>query len=173
MSSDPPDPRRQRPGSKGEKKNAGLKRHATEDEEEDPSRPGSTLHYRNVRQNRPPPFYSPSLPHSHSQPQPQLQLQPPASTDTDIHHFQRYNHTYLTAPSVELPQYTGLHVNGPPQLARENWQQFDLSSVIGTTNQPPANNMVFCDTAEVAPDCAAFVGPWVGMPQAQGPIIMD
>lgn len=176
-----PDPRRQQPESKGGKKCAGVKRHATEDEEE-PSCPRLTLHLRNVRQKRSPPYQSQSQPHPHHQPPPPPQ---PLSIDTDIHHLPHYDHSYLPTPSVGLPQYAGLNMpnglpnglpndipnsipNGLPPMPRNNWHQFDLSSVIGTTNPPSSNNMVFCDAAEGGPECPAFVCPWVGITQDSG-----
>lgn len=178
LSSDP-DPRRQRPGSKGGKRIAGVQRHATEDEKESSyPYPRLMLHQRNVRQNISPPLQT------RSQPQHLPQPQPP----TDIQHFQNYNNSYLPTPSVGQPQYAELNMpNGLPNGLPNNvpnglpndlsqmtryWQRFDLSSVIGTTTPPP-NNMVFCDTAEGGPGSAAFVGHWVGITQTQGPIMMD
>ncbi|GLI73640.1 hypothetical protein PoHVEF18_001860 [Penicillium ochrochloron] len=186
LSSDP-DPRRQRPGSRGGKRIAGVKRHATKDEKESfYPYPRLMLHQRNVPQNISPPLQT------RSQPQHLPQPQPP----TGIQHFQNYNNSYLPTPSVGQPQYAEINMpnglsngasnglpnglpnsvpnglpNDLPQMTRY-WQRFDLSSVIGTTTPPP-NNMVFCDTAEGGPGSAAFVGPWVGITQTQGPIMMD
>ena len=67
----------------------------------------------------------------------------------------------------------GLPNDLPEPEIPPHWRHFDLSSVIGVTNPPPGDNMVFCDTAEAGPGITAFVGPWVGITQTQGPIMMD
>ncbi|KAJ5891328.1 uncharacterized protein N7473_007556 [Penicillium subrubescens] len=169
LSSDP-DPRRQRPGSRGGKKIPGVMRHAIEDQKESSyPYPRLMLHQRNVRQNRSPPLQA------RSQPQHLPQPQPP----TDIQHFQNYNNPSMPTPSVGLPQYAELNMpnglsngasndlpngqvpNGLPNDLPEmtyHWRRFDLSSVIGTTTPPP-NNMVFCDTAEGGPAVLHSSGP--------------
>lgn len=183
-----PDSRRQRPGSRGGKKIAGAKRHATECEGESSyPYPRLVVHHRNFRQNRSPPLQARSQPRP--QPQPRAQAQLP----TNIQHFPNYNHSYLPTPSVGLPQHAELNMpnglanglangvsnglpNGLPEPEPEtppHWRHFDFSSVIGTTNPPPRDTMVFCDSAEGGPGSAAFVGPWVGITQTQGPIMMD
>lgn len=158
-SSDSPDPQRQRPGSRGEKKAAGVKRPAPEDTQDgEPDRPQSTAFQRNVRQRRSPPFLASSL----------LQQDAEQSLliDANIGHIERWNSQYMPASSIAAPQYPEPYMpdNSLPQMPpRSYWHHFDFSSVIETTSPPDGNNMIFCDTAEGTPDCPAFVGTMAPM----------
>lgn len=157
-SSDPPDSQRQRPGSRGGKKAAGVKRQAPDDAQDgELDRPQSTSFQRNVRQYRSPPFRASS----------RLQQDAEQSLliDANIGHIEQWNSQYIPASSVAAPQYPEPYMpdNSLPQMPRSYWHHFDLSSVIGTTSPPCGNNMIFCDTAEGAPDCPAFVGPMAPM----------
>ncbi|KAF3386458.1 Forkhead box protein O1 [Penicillium rolfsii] len=181
LSSDP-NPRRPRPGSRGGMKIAGVKRHVTESEG-GPSHPYSRLmvHDRNVRQQR-----SPPLP---ARPQPQL----PTHVQHFPHYHHSYvpnspvglpQYAELNVPNglansasngvnYGLPNVVPNVVpigpsSGLPEPEPEtplHWRFFDFSSVIGTTNPPPGDSIVFCDSAEGVSGSPAFVGPWVGITQ--------
>ncbi|EPS30303.1 hypothetical protein PDE_05254 [Penicillium oxalicum 114-2] len=181
IASSPSDPARLPPASRGGKKRAATKRPTVNDEQsKDRVRRSRPPAAQQIRESPPQAglgrLPTPSHPQMQTPPHPQTQPHYPTSLpQASLIPLQHHGLGPLMAsPFMELPcrQYQPMPSQQPVRFPG-TLRQFDLGTVIGATGLPNGENMVFCDSAEVAPDYAAFVGPWTGIHQVQGPLMMD